>query len=84
MHWATAQLPPTLLRELIHRTMGLNTITPGRDLNNALPTLWLGRLDTPTTTVDPRIQLNAPATDRCPDCANSPGTLHADRCDIAR
>lgn len=84
LHWATAQLPPTFLRELIHRTLGLHTIAPSRDLNNALRTLWLGRLDTPTTTVDPRIHLTLTATGRCPDCATAPGTLHADRCDIAR
>lgn len=84
LHWATAQLPPTLLRELIHRTLGLHTIAPGRDLNNALRTLWPGRLDTPTTTVDPRTPLNAPSIDRSPDCATAPGTLHADRCDLAR
>lgn len=42
LHWATAQLPPTLLRELIHRTLGLHTIAPNRDLNNALRALWHG------------------------------------------
>ncbi|MDN3025724.1 YgjP-like metallopeptidase domain-containing protein [Streptomyces sp. S.PB5] len=84
LHWATAQLPPTLLRELIHRALNLHTIAPSRDLNNALRTLWLGRLSTPTSTVDPRIHLNPAPTDRCPDCSAPPGTLHADRCDIAR
>ncbi|MCX4666405.1 M48 family metallopeptidase [Streptomyces sp. NBC_01381] len=82
LHWATAQLPPTLLQELIHRALGLHTIASSRDLNDALRTLWLGRLAIPT--IDPRIQLNPTPTDRCPDCATPPGTLHADRCDIAR
>ncbi|WP_107055060.1 hypothetical protein [Streptomyces aureocirculatus] len=46
LHWATAQLPPTLLRELIRRTLSLPTIASNRDLNNALRRLWLGRLTT--------------------------------------
>lgn len=83
LHWATAQLPPTLLRELIHRTLGLHTIAPSRDLNSALRALWLGRLTTPTTP-DLRVHRNPASTDRCTDCAAPPGTLHADRCDIAR
>lgn len=83
LHWATAQLPPTLLHELIHRTLGLHTIAPSRDLNNALRTLWLGRLTTPSTP-DHRIRLTPTSADRCPDCSTPPGTLHADRCDIAR
>ncbi|MGW6021314.1 YgjP-like metallopeptidase domain-containing protein [Streptomyces sp. NPDC055099] len=84
LHWATAQLPPTLLRELIHRTLGLHTVASSRDLSNALRTLWLGRLATPTSTIDPRIHLNPAPAERCPDCSAPPGTLHADRCDIAR
>ncbi|MFE4869592.1 YgjP-like metallopeptidase domain-containing protein [Streptomyces sp. NPDC056682] len=83
LHWATAQLPPTLLRELIHRTLGLHTIAPSRDLNRALRTLWLGQLITPTTP-DHRIHLNPTAAGLCPDCSAPPGALHADRCDIAR
>ncbi|MBK3575938.1 DUF45 domain-containing protein [Streptomyces sp. MBT65] len=84
LHWATTQLPPTLLHELIHRALNLHTITPSRDLNNALRTLWLGRLSTPTSAVDPRLHLTPAPTDHCPDCSAPPGTLHADRCDIAR
>lgn len=84
LHWATAQLPPTLLHELIHRALNLHTIAPSRDLNNALRILWLGRLSTPTSAVDPRLHLNPAPADHCPDCSAPPGTLHADRCDIAR
>ncbi|MBM7170392.1 DUF45 domain-containing protein [Streptomyces sp. G44] len=47
LHWATAELPPTLLRELIRRTLNLPTIASNHDLNNALRRLWLGRLTTP-------------------------------------
>ncbi|WP_399932069.1 YgjP-like metallopeptidase domain-containing protein [Streptomyces kanamyceticus] len=62
LHWATAQLPPTLLRELIRRTLNLPTIASNHDLNNALRRLWLGRLTTP----DPHLHLSP----------QSPGTLH--------
>ncbi|MFE3182714.1 YgjP-like metallopeptidase domain-containing protein [Streptomyces violascens] len=83
LHWATAQLPPTLLRDLIHRTLGLHTIAPSRDLNRALRALWTGRLTTPSTP-DHQVRFNPASTDRCPDCTTPPGALHADRCDIAR
>ncbi|GHE09231.1 hypothetical protein [Streptomyces alanosinicus] len=83
LHWATAQLPPTLLRELIHRTLNLHTIASNHDLNKALRALWLGKLTTPTNP-DPRTRLTPTRQDSCPDCSASPGTLHADRCDIAR
>ncbi|MGG2460504.1 M48 family metallopeptidase [Streptomyces sp. RGM 3693] len=83
LHWAIAQLHPTLLRELIHRTLDLHTIANNHDLDRALRTLWLGRLTTPTNT-HPRIPLNPTDNNPCPDCSTPPGALHTDRCDIAR
>ncbi|SHN09049.1 YgjP-like metallopeptidase domain-containing protein [Streptomyces yunnanensis] len=83
LHWATAQLHPHLLRELIHRTLNLHTVANTHDLNNALRTLWLGRL-TPPENTHPRTHFTSTTSGHCPDCSAPPGTFHADRCDIAR
>ncbi|GGX51047.1 YgjP-like metallopeptidase domain-containing protein [Streptomyces noursei] len=83
LHWATAQLHPTLLRELIHRTLNLHTVANTHDLNNALRTLWLGRLTAPKSTT-PRAHFKSATSDHCPDCSTPPGTLHTDRCTVAR
>lgn len=80
LHWATAQLPPHLLRELIHRTLNLHTIASTHDLNRALRALWLGQLTAPT----PSIRLHPTHANHCPSCDVPPSTFHDGRCDVAR
>ncbi|MEU9120002.1 YgjP-like metallopeptidase domain-containing protein [Streptomyces sp. NPDC048506] len=76
LHWATIQLAEPSLHELIHRTLNLHTIADTHQLDHDLQNLWLGRLSHRTAQPAPN--------DNCPDCSAPPGTLHADRCDIAR
>ncbi|UQA93658.1 hypothetical protein [Streptomyces halobius] len=44
LHWATDQLDERTLRELIHRTLHLRTITDTHQLDHDLRNLWLGNL----------------------------------------
>ncbi|MEU7158537.1 YgjP-like metallopeptidase domain-containing protein [Streptomyces chrestomyceticus] len=79
LHWATAQLPTPLLRELLHRSLDLHTVADTHQLDRALRNLWLGDL-----TRHP-LPITQPApTGACSACSAAPGTLHADHCDIAR
>ncbi|MFH8405353.1 YgjP-like metallopeptidase domain-containing protein [Streptomyces sp. NPDC018019] len=79
LHWATAQLPPPLLRELLHRSLDLHTIADTHQLDKQLRNLWLGDLtDTPLPHPKP-----AP-NGTCPACSAPRGALHSAHCDIAR
>ncbi|MCX5206681.1 M48 family metallopeptidase [Streptomyces sp. NBC_00237] len=78
LHWATAQLPTPLLRELLHRTLTLHTIANTHELDRTLPTLWTGSLTTTPHTTTPT------PSDNCPECSTPPNTLHTNWCDIAR
>ncbi|MGP3685858.1 YgjP-like metallopeptidase domain-containing protein [Streptomyces sp. IBSNAI002] len=77
LHWALAQLPTLHLRELLHRNLNLHSIADGHEVDQNLRTLWLGEL-----ALAP--QEAAKESDACPGCHAQPGTLHTNRCDVAR
>ncbi|MFH9425199.1 YgjP-like metallopeptidase domain-containing protein [Streptomyces sp. NPDC017529] len=79
LHWATAQLPTPLLRELLHRTLNLHTVADTHQLDRELRNLWLGDL-----THRPLLLPQSAPNAACPVCSTPPGALHADHCDIAR
>ncbi|MEU5426518.1 YgjP-like metallopeptidase domain-containing protein [Streptomyces olivoreticuli] len=74
LHWATAQLPTTCLRELIHRTLGLHSVADKNTYEHQVRALWLGRFTTTDTT---------PA-DACRACSAPRNTFHAENCATAR
>ncbi|MFD8980918.1 YgjP-like metallopeptidase domain-containing protein [Streptomyces sp. NPDC059564] len=81
LHWALGQLPTRLLREFLHRTLGLHSIADGKELDHYLKNLWLGRLQ---LTPDPEAPTNPKNSDTCPKCHAHPGNLHTNWCDLAR
>ncbi|MGI5526888.1 YgjP-like metallopeptidase domain-containing protein [Streptomyces syringium] len=74
LHWATAQLPTTCLRELIHRTLGLHSVINKDTYEHQLRALWLGHL-TPTQDTTP--------TDACLACSAPRNTFHTEHCTTA-
>ncbi|WP_116211678.1 YgjP-like metallopeptidase domain-containing protein [Streptomyces olivoreticuli] len=76
LHWASAQLSTVYIRELIHRTLSLHSVTHNHLYERALRTLWLGDLQ-------PHRALT-PTTQPCRACGATANTFHAENCSPAR
>ncbi|MEU1307898.1 YgjP-like metallopeptidase domain-containing protein [Streptomyces cinnamoneus] len=75
LHWATAQLSTVYIRELIHRTLGLPSVTHNHSYERALRTLWIGDLKLHRAL--------APTAQPCRACSAAINTLHAENCSSA-